>query len=292
MSNSEETARESSPENSDSPELRYQNREEYTRELETWVNEARMWQHISSNFPYFLLLNNSLTANTVENDPLINVQDNLRNINDTLQRPNQYRQPEDLVENEAYEFVIPPIWKRVLAEAIDFIILFVLKLALTLVVLEMVDTSEWQFLKEDVSNIADVQLGAEITTGILLLEGIHRVVVCLYEVYFLRGNDEIHFGCATPGKALLGITVILATKMRPSENRNDRPTVLVYPAKNLGLMVAFGRSFVKNCILAVMFPFCFAFFLFQHNRAGYDIICNTIVVEYDANPPKRNFLPA
>lgn len=98
MSTSEETVRESSSENSE-PELRYQDREEYIRELETWVNEARMWQHISSNFPYFLFLNNSLNVGTSENNPPNDAQNNLRNINDTPQRPNQsnqYRLPEGM----------------------------------------------------------------------------------------------------------------------------------------------------------------------------------------------------
>lgn len=107
-------------------------------------------------------------------------------------------------------------------------------------------------------------------------------------MYWLRGTSELRFGCATPGKALLGITVIAATKIRTVDNR-ARQTVLVYPAKDLGFLIALCRSFIKNLLIAVMFPFFIAFFLFQFNRIGYDIVCNTLVVEYDPNPPKRNW---
>lgn len=38
-----------------------------------------------------------------------------------------------------YEFVIPPLWKRMVAELMDFFILFLVKMALTFILLESFD---------------------------------------------------------------------------------------------------------------------------------------------------------
>lgn len=115
-------------------------------------------------------------------------------------------------------------------------------------------------------------------------------MVCIYEVYWLYGTTEIRYGCATPGKALIGLTVVVATKIKDVEPNNPNSNkVMLYPGKDLGLFIASGRAFIKNVVIALMFPFCFAMFLFQFNRTCYDIICNTIVVEYDPDPPRRNW---
>lgn len=88
----------------------------------------------------------------------------------------------------------------------------------------------------------------------------------------------------------MGLTVIVATKIKDMEPNNPNSTkVLIYPGKDLGYLIAASRAFIKNVLLALMFPFCFAIFLFQFNRTGYDIICNTLVVEYDPDPPKRTW---
>ena len=39
-------------------------------------------------------------------------------------------------ENEWHEFTIPPLWKRIVAEIIDFFILFVLKLVVTYIAVD------------------------------------------------------------------------------------------------------------------------------------------------------------
>jgi uncharacterized RDD family membrane protein YckC len=59
--------------------------------------------------------------------------------------------------------------------------------------------------------------------------------------------------------------------------------IAVHPGTDLGLRWAFARSFIKNLILAVIFPL-FAIFFFRHNRTGYDMLCRTIVVE---DPPRQ-----
>ena len=61
--------------------------------------------------------------------------------------------------------------------------------------------------------------------------------------------------------------------------RPDEELVLVVPGTDLGLLPALGRSVLKNLILAFFFPICFALCFFRFNRTGYDLVCNSIVVE-------------
>lgn len=92
-------------------------------------------------------------------------------------------------------------------------------------------------------------------------------------------------GGSTPGKALLGIRVVLCERVTEIEGQPPE-IVKVYPGTDPGFFWAFSRSLIKNIILAIMFPICFVIFLFKHNRTGYDLLCKTIVVE-DV-PPRRN----
>jgi uncharacterized RDD family membrane protein YckC len=84
-------------------------------------------------------------------------------------------------------------------------------------------------------------------------------------------------GGATPGKTAMGIRVVLCTKVTQTEGR-PMDVVTVHPGTDLGWGWAFARSFAKNVVLFFLFPICFVFF-FKHNRTGYDILCQTIVVE-------------
>lgn len=52
---------------------------------------------------------------------------------------------------------------------------------------------------------------------------------------------------------------------------------------------ALVRSVIKNFTMAFFFPACLTVFIFQHNRAAYDILAKTIVV--DARPNPRQVQP-
>ena len=81
----------------------------------------------------------------------------------------------------------------------------------------------------------------------------------------------------------MGLRVVQCRSVTPVE-RPDGEVVLVSPGTDLGLPLALGRSISKNLILAFLFPICFTLFFFRFNRTGYDLICNSIVVE----DPYRN----
>jgi uncharacterized RDD family membrane protein YckC len=91
------------------------------------------------------------------------------------------------------------------------------------------------------------------------------------------------YGGATPGKAMMGIRVVFCTKVTQIQGR-PADVVAVYPGTDLGVGWAFARSFIKNLVLAFLLPIFFVIFILGHNRTGYDVLCNAIVVE---DPPRR-----
>ena len=97
-----------------------------------------------------------------------------------------------------------------------------------------------------------------------------------------------HIGGATPGKSVMGLRVVQCRNITPVERPDGGEVVLVSPGTDLGLPLALGRSVVKNLILAFLFPICFTLFFFRFNRTGYDLVCNSIVVEDPYRNRNRN----
>ncbi|XP_069704194.1 protein FAM8A1 [Periplaneta americana] len=275
----------------------YANNAEYFAALEKWLHDAYMWQSITAAFPYALMSNQFAPANAINMQhfnasqsganvfpymTFVHNGDILRNRRTQVAtvRPNQHRQTEGI------EYRVPPLWKRFIAEFLDFLILFFLKLAVTFVAVDFFDFIDLDKYDLDVlqRNVKiDYKIALEMTSEILLLELIHRIVVCIFETFWLQRGIGGRIGGATPGKTMMGIRVVLCTKVTPVEGR-PMDVIVVHPGTDLGLGWAFARSFVKNLVLAVLFPICFALFFFRHNRTGYDIMCRTIVVE---DPPRQ-----
>lgn len=104
-----------------------------------------------------------------------------------------------------------------------------------------------------------------------------KLMYILLQTLWLSGGVAGRIGGATPGKSMMGLRVVRCDTVT-SLSENDE-SVIVYPGTDLGLGWAFARSFIKNLVLALFIPFFVAFYYFPFNRAGYDMICNTIVVE-------------
>lgn len=114
----------------------------------------------------------------------------------------------------------------------------------------------------------------------------------LYDIFFLETFQAFwlqhgvygYIGGATPGKYIMGLRVVQCQSITPVQRPNEPNLVLVSPGTDLGLPLALGRSVAKNFVLAFLFPVCFSLFFFRFNRTGYDLICNSIVIE----DPYRN----
>ena len=81
-------------------------------------------------------------------------------------------------------FVIPQMWKRIVAEVLDFLILFVLKIMITFIAVDAFDLVDlenydlpvaFDLLNLDPDNLKlDYNFAVQLTQEILLLELVHR----------------------------------------------------------------------------------------------------------------------
>jgi len=183
------------------------------------------------------------------------------------------------------EFTLPPIWKRVMAETLDFLLLFLLKVMVAFVVVdffELVDLDNY-VLPSDLLTLPldpatlkiDYNMALNFTSEILLLEIIHRMVVCVFEALCTRRGPAGLPGGATPGKAIMGLKIVRCDQVISTGVNRVRVT----PASDLGIFWAFVRSFLKNFSLAFLFPVCFSLMFLPYSRTLYDVIARSIVVE-------------
>lgn len=143
-------------------------------------------------------------------------------------------------------------------------------------------------LEEDYTEILSI------TSDLLALEIITKILVCIYEGFWTFQAYGINqLGGATPGKMIMKIRIIHVDAIVPLDplpvniNHNTPIRALLFPARNLGMKRAFARAFIKNIIMALLFPVCFFMLFFKNNRTGYDIATKTVVVEEDHAPNFR-----
>ncbi|KAM3967757.1 protein FAM8A1 [Aphomia sociella] len=275
-------------------------REAYFQALRLWIQQAQMYQNLSTCFPYYMMTFQGLQNNPT-NVPLLNnnyqfqgqqfpfqVPNLLRNgtINPPL--PETVTPAEVIAQHGGFEYVIPPLYKRLTAEFIDFMLLFILKLIVTFIAVDMfelIDLDKFDIYKFS-EHFDDYKYAMELTSEILFLEVIYRILVCIFEAFCLCGSVG-RTGGATPGKALLGLRVVTASAVIPVEGR-PKETVLLYPGRPLSFAIALIRSIMKNFLISLLFPLCVVLFVFRHNRTGYDLLCGVIVVEENMFPPRRH----
>ncbi|XP_043284699.1 protein FAM8A1 [Venturia canescens] len=275
-------------------------RSEYFNKLEKWLQEAYAWQSVAAMFPYHILSGQifnqpgahpfitPLTVN-VNSTPETNSTNTpagtpeWQRLGPLRQRPTQEpRTPLQPPRAEGYEYRIPPIWKRFVAEFIDSIILLMFKFMITFFTLDLFASLSLEPYPLDLlqSNLhIDYKMAVEVASRVLIWEIMHRVIVCAYEAFWLRYGMNGTIGGASPGKFAMGLIVVQCRSITPVEGAENNDLVFVSPGTDLGFPLALGRSVVKNLIMTFLFPICFALFFFRFNRTGYDLACNSIVVE-------------
>ncbi|ELT92564.1 hypothetical protein CAPTEDRAFT_92599, partial [Capitella teleta] len=176
------------------------------------------------------------------------------------------------------EFKIPVLWKRVMAEVIDFLILFFVKIAVTIMTIEyvgIVDLIEKYDFENLMNQNLDYNDAFAVTFELVAMEIINRIFICIFETLCLRRGIAGMVGGTTPGKRMMGLKVVSCIEVVSLGGNRVRVT----PAQDIGFNNAFVRSVIKNFSLAFFFPVCFTVFFYQHSRAAYDIIASCIVVE-------------
>jgi len=187
--------------------------------------------------------------------------------------------------SDASIFVIPPMWKRIVAEVLDFMILFVLKVMITFIAVDAFDLIDLEHydlpVAFDLLNLSpenvklDYNFAMQLTQEILILELVHRMVVCVFEALCTHRGPLGIPGGATPGKLIMGLKIVKCNQIVPlGVNR-----VQIQPASDMGFGWALLRSVLKNFSLAFFFPVCFSLMFLPYSRTLYDIMSRSIVVE-------------
>ena len=201
--------------------------------------------------------------------------------------------------SEANIYTIPPIWKRIVAEILDFMILFVLKVMITFVAVDAFDLIDlenydlpvaFDLLSFNPENMKlDYNFAVQLTQEIIILELVHRMVVCVFEALCIHRGPLGIPGGGTPGKLIMGLKVVKCRQVSPlAVNR-----VQVTPASDLGFGWALLRSELKNFSMgktdlhriinyqtlndiffnpAFFFPVCFSLMFLPYSRTVYDIM--------------------
>ncbi|KAM9782634.1 protein FAM8A1 [Neosynchiropus ocellatus] len=175
------------------------------------------------------------------------------------------------VRRAGREYGIPSPFQRLLAEMVDFFILFFIKATIIVSIMHLSgikDVSKFamHFIVEEI----DEDTSMEELQKMMLVALVYRVLVCLYEIVCIWGA-----GGATPGKFLVGLRVVTCdSSVLVQPNR-----VLVVPASNVSLSASTVRALNKNFSIAFFFPAFITLLFFQHNRTVYDMVAGTIVVK-------------
>uniref|UniRef100_A0A8C6SV78 Family with sequence similarity 8 member A1b n=1 Tax=Neogobius melanostomus TaxID=47308 RepID=A0A8C6SV78_9GOBI len=169
------------------------------------------------------------------------------------------------------EYNIPSPMQRLLAEMMDFLILFSIKATIIISIMHLcgikdVSKLAMHFIVEEI----DEDTSMEELQKMMLVALVYRILVCIYEIVFIWG-----VGGATPGKFLVGLRVVTCdSSVLVQPNR-----VFVVPATNVSLSASTVRALNKNFSIAFFFPAFITLLFFQHNRTVYDMVAGTIVVK-------------
>lgn len=187
--------------------------------------------------------------------------------------PTQPQRPQENgnAQRPGREYNIPSPLQRLLAEMVDFLILFFIKATIIISIMHLSgikDVSKFamHFIVEEI----DEDTSMEELQKMMLVALVYRILVCFYEIVCIWGA-----GGATPGKFLVGLRVVTCdSSVLVQPNR-----VFVVPATNVSLSASTVRALNKNFSIAFFFPAFITLLFFQHNRTVYDMVAGTIVVK-------------
>jgi len=270
---------------------------EYSESVRQWLVQAYQWQAITHSFPSYLAYQASLQQQNTQG--AVTSSTSSASASQTASAASaaapvpaatEQRNDQQPPAIEWHEFSIPPLWKRIVAEIIDFFILFILKLVATYIAVDWfslidVDRYDISFLTAASGAVSkadlDFQTAVDFTSDFVLLESIHRLVVCIFEALCLHRGFGGRRGGATPGKYLMGLRVVSCFQIA---GMAEPGRVQVTPAKDIGFMGATIRAVLKNAAMAFFVP---VFFTFIYNRTVYDIMSKSIVIEDPNRRPRR-----
>lgn len=78
----------------------------------------------------------------------------------------------------------------------------------------------------------------------------------------------------------MGLMVIYVENINVANGQLDEHIVIVSRSGPLGLKYSILRSVLKNLFIGLLLPVC-SLYIFRFNRTGYDMMSNSLVVEYN-----------
>ncbi|VDO80444.1 unnamed protein product [Haemonchus placei] len=176
----------------------------------------------------------------------------------------------------AAQFKLASYLRRFIAEVIDFIFAFFIKLMLVyyLVEMELVDLSRFDKL---LGNEADLQTLVDVTQELFPLELLGKLACSFLEALCLSQSVFPRFFGQTPGKYIMRVRVIECGSVTPVAGAPP-DVVRVTGVLSVPFKSAILRSMLKNILINSLVPFSTVAFAFNHNRAIYDILARTIVI--------------
>uniref|UniRef100_A0A0N5AVP0 RDD domain-containing protein n=1 Tax=Syphacia muris TaxID=451379 RepID=A0A0N5AVP0_9BILA len=194
-------------------------------------------------------------------------------LNSSQQRQNDHSGPAAPTHQYTQRCSVPSFARRFVAELIDFLFAFFIKLLFfhCLVDFGVINEKIDKLLTDD----SDLQSLVDITQGLFPLEMLGRVLISFIEALFISYG----WGCvpagSTPGKAIMAIQVIPCYSVTSIPGSND---VNIFALFTRNFFSSLLRSLLKNMLVILLFPLSPAAYVFQFNRAVYDLAAKTIVV--------------
>ncbi|XP_041465688.1 uncharacterized protein LOC121416236 isoform X2 [Lytechinus variegatus] len=203
------------------------------------------------------------------------IQNDIRLAHGVQNQQNVTQAGNNIPQIAVLDFSVPSIYRRVIAEVIDFFLLFSAKLGLMLIIIDYLGISDttgfmMRFLVEEIEE--DTSL--EELQQMLLFAFIYRIIVCIYETFFLCSSVNRILGGATPGKFIMRLRVISLEQVQSAGPGRVQVTL----PDSVGFTQALLRSLVKNFSMAFFFPACITVFFNPHFRAAYEVLTRTMVV--------------
>uniref|UniRef100_A0A0N5BBP8 RDD domain-containing protein n=1 Tax=Strongyloides papillosus TaxID=174720 RepID=A0A0N5BBP8_STREA len=166
--------------------------------------------------------------------------------------------------------------KRLLAELLDFFIFFFIKLGLLFLIVEVgyLDIQEYErFLTDEI----DIQNLLDLSQGLLPADLLCKFISSIVEATMISFGLSIFPRGCTPGKFVMGIKIIDCVSIQPNQEIPGSYTIV--RTEGVSFAKALARSFIKNFAISFFYPISCAAYVFPYNRAVYDVVAKTLVVQ-------------
>ncbi|CAH1773943.1 unnamed protein product [Owenia fusiformis] len=270
------------------------NAKEYAAAVRTWIWQYHMWNQMnmmSSMMPFHAMScmnGQNMRLNNLQPPASPYIAHQIPQQNDVNRRPAVRQQTDQAPQQFAsIDYKIPSIWKRLFAEFIDFLLLFIVKLGATMIAIDKfgytnLERYDLDYMMLLSSEEVDPEKILSLMNELIAVEVLNRIFVIIFETFCLHRGMVNEIGGQTPGKRIAGIRVVSCDHVLELPNS----VIRVVPNGNIGIWNALVRSTIKNFSMAFFFPVCFTSLFFQHKRSAYDLLSSSMVVE-DIPIPRR-----